>query len=432
MKHQKLFLCSLFMLLSVVILAQKSTNPTSQKIVIPLGGNIYQVAGENSERIDRDGIKSWSRKSSEFAVYFSSTNNKLVDLCIIIQKQDGKSKISVNNGSKKYKICINENAEGEIKVGKIELVKGYNCIKFVGISKKGANFSKISDLIIKCEEGINLNYVKENSNGRFYFGRRGPSVHMSYLLPENKNIKWFYNEVTVPKGEDQVGSYFMANGFGEGYFGMQVNSETERRILFSVWSSFVTDDPKHIPLDEQIILAKKGESVHTGEFGNEGSGGQSYMLYNWKAGETYKFLNSVEPDGKGKTTYTAYFFDTNTQKWLLIAQFIRPKTTTWYSSPYSFLENFIPEMGYVSRKVNFGNQWACDDKGQWFELTSARFTGDDIAGIEYRLDREGGVENNAFYLKNCGFFSTSVPLNIIFERKPSNLRPTVDFNSLPE
>ena len=30
----------------------------------------------------------------------------------------------------------------------------------------------------------------------------------------------------------------MANGFGEGYFGIQVNGPNERRVLFSVWSPF--------------------------------------------------------------------------------------------------------------------------------------------------------------------------------------------------
>ena len=59
------------------------------------------------------------------------------------------------------------------------------------------------------------------------WSRRGPSCHLGYTLPTNEDINYFYNEVTIPKGEDKIGSYFMANGFGEGYFGMQVNSETK-------------------------------------------------------------------------------------------------------------------------------------------------------------------------------------------------------------
>ena len=40
-----------------------------------------------------------------------------------------------------------------------------------------------------------------------------------------------------PAVEDPVHTYYMACGFQRGYFGMQVNSPTERRIIFSVWDT---------------------------------------------------------------------------------------------------------------------------------------------------------------------------------------------------
>jgi hypothetical protein len=93
----------------------------------------------------------------------------------------------------------------------------------------------------------------------------------------------------------------MANGFKEGYFGMQVNSETERKNLFSVWSPFTTDDPCKISIEQKIILLKKGQNVYTGEFGNEGAGGQSYLKYDWVSGNSYKFLLGSIPDGASST-----------------------------------------------------------------------------------------------------------------------------------
>ena len=65
----------------------------------------------------------------------------------------------------------------------------------------------------------------------------------------------------------------MAIGFGEGYFGMQVNSATERRILFSVWSPQSTDNPNEISGDNKVELLQKGDGVTINEFGGEGSGG---------------------------------------------------------------------------------------------------------------------------------------------------------------
>ncbi len=38
--------------------------------------------------------------------------------------------------------------------------------------------------------------------------------------------------MTVPEGDDIIGSYFMADGFNEGYFGIQVNSPAEGVYYF--------------------------------------------------------------------------------------------------------------------------------------------------------------------------------------------------------
>jgi hypothetical protein len=245
------------------------------------------------------------------------------------------------------------------------------------------------------------------------------------------NAEWFYNEVTVPKGNDVLGSYFMADGFGEGYFGMQVNSATERHILFSVWSPFNTDDPKAIPEDQKIIMLKKGDNVYTGEFGSEGSGGQSYLNYTWKAGNTYKFMVHAKPDGNGRTIYTAYFYAPESDKWQLIASFSRPKTNTYLKHLHSFLENFEPEEGTITREVLFNNQWIRDSNGKWMELNRARFTGDNTAVRGYRMDYAGGSQGDSFYLKNCGFFNRYTSRNTFFIRPPGNKQPDIDLNKLP-
>jgi hypothetical protein len=250
-------------------------------------------------------------------------------------------------------------------------------------------------------------------------------------MPENAKMKWFYNEMTIPKGKDPIGSYFMANGFKEGYFGIQVNSQQERRILFSVWSPFPTDNPKEIPENQKIKLLKKGENVYTGEFGNEGSGGQSYLVYPWQSGITYQFLTSIEPDGLGNTTYTSYFKDPANPQWKLIASFLRPQTNTWYTRPHSFLENFIDDLGYLNREVRYQNQWMADDNGNWTALNKAKFTGDDIARRLYRLDADGGIKGGYFYLSNGGFFSPTATLNNFFNLETPKNSPVIHFAKLP-
>jgi len=252
---------------------------------------------------------------------------------------------------------------------------------------------------------------------------------MGYTLPEG-DTEWFYNEIMVPNDGEIMHSYYMAAGFGEGYFGMQTNSPTERRILFSVWSPYDTQNPRDIPEEYRIRMLRRGEDVHIGEFGNEGSGGQSYLRYMWKADTIYMFLMQVRPDGAGNTVYTAYFYATDENRWRLIASFMRPKTDTWYKRPHSFLENFSPQQGYLTRKVLYTNQWSRSNTGTWTRLTAGKFTHDATASAKVRLDYQGGVEGDYFYLKMGGFFNEWVPMGTIFERPAVGEQPVIDFDAL--
>ncbi|HKO80177.1 MAG TPA: DUF3472 domain-containing protein, partial [Chitinophagaceae bacterium] len=197
-----------------------------------------------------------------------------------------------------------------------------------------------------------------------------------------------------------------------------------------VWSPFSTDDPKQIPDDKKIKILKKGKHVHTGEFGNEGSGGQSYLKYNWKAGNTYKFLLHGQPTGNDHTVYTAYFFAPELNKWVLIASFSRPATTTWLTRLHSFLENFDPSTGHISRKAFYQNQWIKAKNGNWKAISKVTFTADTTANKGYRLDYAGGEESGRFFLRNCGFFNDNTVLKTKFEHAVPVQPPVIDFSVL--
>jgi hypothetical protein len=74
----------------------------------------------------------------------------------------------------------------------------------------------------------------------------------------------------------------------------------------------------------------------------------------------------------------------------------------------------------------YSNQWVCTKEGKWFELTGAKFTADATAKKESRLDYSGGVENDAFFLKNCGFFNDRTEINSLFTRKIRGEKPVID------
>lgn len=401
---------------------------------IPLGGNTWAagVVGDDSKWISNTGITNWTDSTLTFNTWLRVNKTGTLQLKLNASAANN-SRLRVTIGNTSKEIAVPQGSVQWLAVGEFAITDtGYVNIKLAGISKEGARFPNIREYEIT---GTVVNektaYVKSNEGNYFYWGRRGPSVHLNFSYPDSVKAQWYYNEVTVPVGQDVIGSYFMATGFGEGYFGIQVNSDKERRILFSVWSPYNTDNPGAIPPDMRIELLKKGKDVHTGEFGNEGSGGQSYLIHHWKAGITYKFLLGGTPDGNGATTYTAWFFDPEQGKWMLVASFKRPKTNTYLKRFHSFLENFIPEQGNKERRVEFGNQWIVDSKGTWIEVNKAVFTYDNTAAMGYRMDYAGGMAGKSFYLKNAGFFNQYTAYRSVFTRPLQNKKPKIDFTALP-
>lgn len=426
--------------LILILLVLLNINPVfavDSAVKIPLGGNAYVTQKAGAVEVRRNGISGWDDKAALITTWFKVGHSGQLNLALSAQAPDGKAEIEVTVNGKKFPLNITNTTWEEIELGSIQVKENQHVrVDFKGKSRSGSVFADISDIIISGEAAQEpLVFVREPKN--FYFGRRGPSVHLGYQIPESAgNVEYFYNEVTVPKGEDVIGSYYMVNGFGEGYCGIQANSPDERRILFSVWSPYKTNNPNEIPEEAQVHMLGKGKDVITKEFGGEGSGGQSFLRYPWKAGQTYRFLTRIHPDQnrEGATVYTSWFFDPGQNNWRLIASFSRPQKVTWYTRPHSFLENFNPSQGYLTRQVEFGNQWVVTENGKWIELTDARFTYDATAAAKRRDDYYGGVSKNqkSFVLKNCGFFDENTVYKTLFTRgKSSSEHPNIDFEALP-
>jgi hypothetical protein len=399
---------------------------------VPLAGNSFLTEGKSQEdRVRRDGIR-WQDPASTFSAFFHVDIEADIDLSLRLRVPQGESTLKAEIAGKTFEIKASGAEFHEVAVGKIQAKPGYVQVKLSGAAKSGPVFAEISDLVIRsATPEVKASFVRNNEGNMFYWGRRGPSVHLGYQMPRDKKIEYAYSEINVPAGEDPPGSYFMANGFGQGYFGIQVKSDTERWVLFSVWSPHNTDRPSEIPEDKRVVLLKKGEGVRGGEFGGEGSGGQSILVYPWKSGTTYRFLTSVRPDGKGATVYTSWFGELGKPEWKLIASFKRPHTDTHLTGFHSFLENFYDFNGFLERRSLHGNQWVCDTDGKWHEITSARFTGDGTAGGGHRLDYAGGVSGSGFFMRNGGFFSDRVPINQSFTRPATpDRKPQIDFEAL--
>lgn len=407
----------------------------SMPIRVPAQGNSWYLINTDTEQmqsIDFDGY-TWSSKYVTLRTYFRVENAGTIHIGVKGKVNTGTSTIQATFQNQPVEIEMKDTDHGAVYIGTFDIdAPGYYYVDLQGIDRQDAQFAAVDYIALGGEAtSSGVNYSNEDY---FYWGRRGPSVHLGYQVPEESaDVVWFYNEVTVPEGNDVVGSYFMANGFGQGYFGMQVNSTSERKVLFSVWSPYSTDDPSSIPEDQRVQLIAKGENTTVNDFGGEGSGGQSYMLFNWEAGKTYRFLLKGVPAGDNKTDYTAYFFDPKENIWHFIAQWRRPKISTYLTDLYSFLENFNTATGPLKRKAFYNNQWVYDTNDTWHEITRARFTADATARDKARLDYAGGYNSgdNGFYLMNCGFFSDNSTIDQMHTRPALGQAPNIDLEQLP-
>lgn len=192
------------------------------------------------------------------------------------------------------------------------------------------------------------------------------SVHDWWNVPSGfGNIKELVSSIRVPKGSDPINTYWMANGFTGGYMGMQRNSISERRILFSIW-----DDGKGSTVD----LVEKGDNVTAKEFGGEGTGAQSFKVYDWKAGDTvyFKVTTDVDED-KNASTLSGYYSTDEGKTWILMATFLAHKQKIHLASPYGFLENFGDESTTIKEGF-YGNQTITGTSGKTIKISDFSFT----------------------------------------------------------
>lgn len=199
------------------------------------------------------------------------------------------------------------------------------------------------------------------------------SVHLGYTAEAGTA---FYVEATVR--ESAPGTYFCACGFNSGYFGIQELADGKKLALFSVWDPTAGDDPESVPETKRVKTLHKGEGVRIGRFGGEGTGGQSFFDFDWKVGETYRFLVTAAPDGEERTAFAGYLYLPAKKEWKHLVTFSTIAKQKELGGYYSFVEDFRRNKvsATQARSAEYGNVWARSAKGGWTPILEARFTAD--------------------------------------------------------
>lgn len=404
-------------------LGKPSTSaPFAPTARIALAGNAFvtSLPAGATETIGSTGLTGWTNADAVTTAYVRVSTPGTLTVAVRGRVAAGASSVvRVRVNDTPFTVTLAGDRDSSRVAGTVQVSStGYVHIALQGVRRTGATFGEVSAIEV-AGSATTSGMVYANDTANYYWSRRGPSVHLRYTTPDS--TEYFYSEITVPAGQDQVGSYFMANGFSQGYMGIQVNSSTERRVLFSVW-----DDPGGAP----TTLVAGGTGVVTRGFSGEGTGGQSYLVFPWVAGQPYRFLTRARPDGAGRTDFSAWFGAPGAG-WRLIATWKRPNVSTTLTGVHSFLENFIDRNGWMGRSAQYHDQWARTTSGRWVEITQATMSADATARNAQRMDYAGGVAGSAFFLRNGGFFADPVAPGVRFTRPASGVAPAVDVTTLP-
>ena len=386
----------------------------------------YSAPHPDAVHFGKTGIKEWTNPAEKISWYgeFHQTGDIDASVAVLLPKgAQSKLRLTVDGTSHEATVTGGDTAT-TAAFGKFAIKKpGYVRFMLESLNANGTSAGEIQDLTL---DGPATSDAHFNVDQR----RNAASVHLAYPTPKGAEITAFYCEATGV--EDPVATYYMAAGFNRGYFGMQVNGPTERRIIFSIWDSGAggkANNRSEVAEEDQTKLLGKGEGVQAGGFGNEGTGGHSHLVYPWKTGEKQRFLVTIKAGENNSAIYSGYWFHPEKKAWMLIASFQAPKAKPVLSGLYSFSENFGGSNGYLRRKALFGNQWIRLADGKWQELTEASFS-HDPTGKEARLDRFMGVENGQFFLSNGGFISGFTKYGEHFTRPATGTPPNVA--NLPE
>jgi Domain of unknown function (DUF3472)/Domain of unknown function (DUF5077) len=377
----------------------------------------YLEPAEGGAEISHRGVTGWDDPAQKI-LWFGDikTAGKLACAVKLELAANAETKLRLTVAGKASEVTV-RGAGGATNVdfGAFEIpAAGYQSFTLESLNVAGQSAGSIESLVLDGPAAAGAHFNLEPR-------RNTASVHLAYPTKGVTNIDAFYCEVTPTI--TPLWTYFEACGWHRGYFGMQVNSPTERRIIFSVWDSGnEAVSREKVGTEDRVTLMAKGAGVYTGDFGNEGTGGHSHLVYNWKTGEKQRFLLTEKIADATHSVYSGYWFHPEQKKWLLISSWKAPKDGKYLHGLYSFVEDFGGDNGQLNRKALYGNQWYRTTDGQWHEQTVATFS-HDPTGRNERFDRFMGVEAGQFFLSTGGFLPGSTKFGTPFTRPSAGQVP---------
>jgi hypothetical protein len=181
---------------------------------------------------EKSGINKWNDPAQKVLWFGEIKTAGQLDCAVSIKlPADAVSKLRLPVAGKSKEATAKGDAQGNatVKFGSFEIAKpGYQRFELTSLNGAATPAGNIEALVLDGPAAAETHF-------NFKPRRNAASVHLAYPIDKGAHVSAFYCEMTGV--EDPVATYYMACGWHRGYFGMQVNSPTERRIIFSVWDS---------------------------------------------------------------------------------------------------------------------------------------------------------------------------------------------------
>lgn len=184
------------------------------------------------------------------------------------------------------------------------------------------------------------------------------SVHLDYREIPVSEPAWAFTQVKITNAA--TGSYFATSGQAFGYGGFQVHDDNPLyytgRVIFSIWDQGCDRDVETCQDEELAVVKACGTNVICRDFGNEGTGQQSFSESNTfpVVNETYSMVTHAVPVGNNRVQYSGFYFIDKTWKFLATMEINHGSLPWWHTQFYNFVEQYAATQGFAKRAADFG------------------------------------------------------------------------------
>ena len=314
-----------------------------------------------------------------------------------------------------------------------------------------------------------LDFERDGNNPVIDAHLRGfptPATHLWFdhstaaNAPQDESYEWCYQEVLMPKQWATINTYLMTLGITGGYMGIQKAGKTVQnengqytdtipstwwnQALFSIWDNGDTDVTPNLATYLRAGALAWGNDVAINHFGNEGTGCQAMISHaKWEPGQWVQFLTCARPEERSITLrasdgtdsiirypcslLSTWYKNLDDPEWHYMATIRHSGESHYYSTWYSFIENWADSGGELFRRAYYRNNYQRSvGSGKWYFVNKVGLFSQtdyqsfiksgEITARHRRMDYGHGLASDvprAFYMQTGGYGQPKDSANVL-------------------